>query len=161
MTSKIISFVITSLALLYLALIPLGIIDQHNRRFALVDLGIFVSILLINSDKLSQLKLSKDGFSIDLKELKQNQETIKNQQKKQDEDLRKLQEAIQLFLTENQNIIEKIKYVKLPDSPEALAKIIADHVIKEIANHPPDLRNILTTLGQTAIASTAKRKSEE
>lgn len=156
MISKIISFAITGLAFLYLSLIPFGILDKQNRRFGLVDLGIFVSILLINSDKLSQLKVGKDGFSIDLKELKQNQETIKNQQEKQNEDLRKLQEAIQLFLTENQDIIEKIKYVKLPDSPEALAKIIADHVIKEIANHPPNLRNILTT-----IVSNTKQKPEE
>lgn len=49
--SKIISFVITSLALLYLTLIPLGIIDRQSRRFGLVGLGIFISILLINYER--------------------------------------------------------------------------------------------------------------
>ena len=107
MISKIISFAITGLAFLYLSLIPFGILDKQNRRFGLVDLGIFVSILLINSDKLSQLKVGKDGFSIDLKELKQNQETIKNQQEKQNEDLRKLQEAIQLFFNRESRYYRK------------------------------------------------------
>ncbi len=157
MISKIISFVITGLALIYLTLIPLGIIDQQNRRFGVVDLGIIISILVINSDKLSSLKFGKEGFSVELlEEVKESQIKIEKQQEKQNEELIQLQEVLNSFLSNNHEVIEKIKDVKLPDSPEAFAKIVADYTIKEISKHPPNPRNIFT-----AIASTAKQKLEE
>lgn len=147
MISKIMSFVITSLALVYLTLIPLGIIDKQNRRFGAVDLGIIVSILVINSDKLSKLKFGKEGFSVELlEEVKESQIQIQNQQKQQNQELTQFKEIFQTFLKENHEVIEKLKYIKLPDSPEALAKIIAEYTLEEIRKHPPSPKNILRAI---------------
>jgi len=146
---RIITTIITGLAIVYLVLIPFGIYKGKKPFFELTELGIFASILLLNSDRLSKIQFGKEGFTLEVAEeiksktetLEKNQKDIQECQATQYQKIEEIQESFHKFLSNNDSLFENLKTlenVQLPSDTDSLIKSISDRVGLEVANQIQD-----------------------
>jgi hypothetical protein len=111
-TRSFLSLVITLFGLIYLLLVLLGQVDKQSRRFQIPEVIIFTVVLLLNSEslqRLSKLQFGKEGISLELNEIKQNQEKIQAIQQEQRQSITELKEIFEHFLDNNKPLIAMLK----------------------------------------------------
>jgi hypothetical protein len=116
---SILSIVITLFGLVYLLLVLLGQVDKQSKRFQIPEVIVFTVVLLLNSEtlqRLSKLQFGKEGVSLELIEIKQGQDEIKQNQERihavqqeQRESITKLREIFEKFLDNNQPLVAMLK----------------------------------------------------
>lgn len=146
---KTVFFMITLLGLAYLISIPFGFLGG-SKRFELTDFGVFTSILLLNSDKLSKVQFGKEGLNFELVQeikketneikskqgtLEANQNLIKTQQLHEFEKIADLQTTFERFLRNNEALLNHLKNLEdlqLPKDVDTLARSISEYVSIEV-----------------------------
>lgn len=103
----------TVLGVVYLVLVVAGTLDPDNRRLRTTDVGIFVIILLINSDiteRLAKFRVGSEGMTVKLQELEEQQGRIDQAQKIQNEEIKDLAGLLirDLLNTPERNLLKKL-----------------------------------------------------
>ncbi|MDF5733154.1 MAG: hypothetical protein PUP92_35500 [Rhizonema sp. PD38] len=89
-TSKLFSQLISILVSLYLICIPLGRVKKESK-FELVDVGLIMIMLIVNSniiERVTAIKLGKDGFEATLKEIQDTKKEVKDIKNQNDSDFK-------------------------------------------------------------------------